>query len=255
MKSPVFSKGWLGLGVVGTLLFAALTNAQQAPAHWEYKGKDGPKNWGNLDPAYVKCSLGHTQSPINITKAKKADLPALVFDYKAVPLNIINNGHTIQVNYAPGSSLTIGGKTYSLKQFHFHHPSEEHVNGRSFDMVLHLVHSNEAGRVVVVAVLLQTGDASAFIGTIWKHIPEEKEQPVDVPDVVLSVKDLLPADRGYYTFAGSLTTPPCSEGVTWFVLKTPVSLSGSQLAEFAKLYPRDARPIQPMNRREILESK
>lgn len=255
MKYPAFNKGCFRLGVMCILLVAVFTNAQQTPPHWEYQGKDGPKNWGKLDPAYSNCSTGHTQSPINITGAKKSDLPALVFDYKAVPLNIINNGHTIQVNYGPGSSLTVGGKTYTLQQFHFHHPSEEHVNGHGFDMVAHLVHSDGEGHFAVVAVLLQRGNASAFIDAVWKNIPNEQEKTVDVPSVKLNVKDLLPANHGYYTFAGSLTTPPCSEGVTWFVFKTPASLSASQLAEFAKLYPRDSRPIQPINGREILETQ
>ena len=251
MKDPTF----LRLGAMCILLLAVFTNAQQTPHHWEYKGKDGPENWGSLDPLYSNCSMGHTQSPINITGAKKSDLPALLFDYKAVPLKIINNGHTIQVSYAPGSSLTVGGKTYTLQQFHFHHPSEEHVNGHGFDMVVHLVHSDGEGHLAVVAVLLRRGNASAFIDTVWKNIPEEPEKTVDVPNVNLNVKDLLPANHGYYTFAGSLTTPPCSEGVTWFVLKTPISLSASQLDQFAKLYPRDARPIQPINGREILETQ
>jgi carbonic anhydrase len=243
--------------VVGLLFFiAGLCRAQeQGPPHWEYKGKNGPQNWGNLDPRYRDCSVGHAQSPINITGAKKTGLPPLIFNYNAVSLNIINNGHTIQVNYTPGSSLIVGDKTYALRQFHFHHPSEEHVNGHAYDMVVHLVHADAAGHIAVVAVLLQTGDANGFIGTVWQNIPKEEEKPLEVPGVVLNVKDLLPADHGYYTFAGSLTTPPCSEGVTWFVLKHPVSLSASQLAEFAKLYPKDARPIEPRNGREILETK
>jgi carbonic anhydrase len=237
-------------------LIASFCAAQeQSPPHWGYQGKNGPQNWGKLDPKYGNCSAGHSQSPINITGAKKSDLPALVFDYNAVPLNIINNGHTIQVNYAPGSSLKVGDKTYTLQQFHFHHPSEEHVNGHGYDMVAHLVHADAEGHLAVVAVLLQTGDANSFISTVWKNIPKEEEKPFDVPGVTLNVKDLLPDDHGYYTFTGSLTTPPCSEGVTWFVLKHPVSLSASQLAEFAKLYPRDARPIEPRNGREILETK
>jgi carbonic anhydrase len=233
-----------------------LCSAQgQPPPHWGYEGKEGPKSWGTLDRAYAGCSLGHAQSPINITNAKKADLPALRFDYNPVPLNIINNGHTVQVNYAPGSSLTVGDKTYTLKQFHFHHPSEEHIDGHGYDMVVHLVHSDAEGHIAVVAVLLGSGGANAFIETVWKNIPKEKETTVDFPSVIIDVKDLLPSNHGYYTFAGSLTTPPCSEGVTWFVLKTPVSLSPSQLAEFAKLYPRDARPIQPRNGREIRETE
>jgi carbonic anhydrase len=242
---------------VGVLFFVAgLCSAQEpTPPHWSYNGQSGPKNWGKLDPSYRDCSMGHAQSPINITGAKKTDLPALVFNYNTVPLNIINNGHTIQVNYSAGSSLTVGDKTYTLKQFHFHHPSEEHIGGHSYDMVAHLVHSDAGGHLAVVAVLLHVGDSNKFIDTVWRNIPKEEEKPLDVPGVTLNVKDLLPDDHGYYTFAGSLTTPPCSEGVTWYVLKNPVSHSAAQLAEFAKLYPKDARPIEPKNGREILETK
>jgi len=241
--------------VLGLSFFSAVAGAQQAPPHWSYKGASGPKDWGKLDSAYGACSMGHTQSPINITGAKKSDLPALKFDYNTVPLNIIDNGHTIQVSYAPGSTLTVGDKTYTLKQFHFHHPSEEHVNGHGYDMVAHLVHADAEGHLAVVAVLLKKGQANTFLDPVWKNIPTEKEKAVDVPGVTLNVKDLLPADHGYFTFAGSLTTPPCSEGVTWYVLKTPVSLSDAQLSAFAKIYPRDARPIQPSNGRDILETK
>jgi carbonic anhydrase len=172
-----------------------------------------------------------------------------------VPLNIIDNGHTVQENYAPGSTLTVGGKSYTLKQFHFHHPSEEHMNGRPYDMVAHLVHSDADGRLAVVAVFLKKGEANTFLDSVWRNIPSEKGKEVAVSSVTINLEDLLPADRGYYTFTGSLTTPPCSEGVTWYVLKHSVSLSGDQLAAFAKLYPNNARPIQPLNGREILETK
>jgi len=241
--------------VLGLLFFAAVAGAQQTPPHWSYKGASGPKDWGKLDSTYTSCSMGHTQSPIDIRGAKKSDLPALEFDYKAVPLNIIDNGHTIQVNYAAGSTLAVGGKTYTLKQFHFHHPSEEHINGHGYDMVAHLVHADAEGHLAVVAVLLKKGETNTFLDSVWKSIPAEKEKAVDVPGVTVNVKDLLPADHGYFTFAGSLTTPPCSEGVTWYVLKTPVSLSDAQLSTFAKIYPRDSRPIQPSHGREILETK
>jgi carbonic anhydrase len=252
MNFPFLSKAVLGL-----VLFSAFaaTGSQQEPPHWSYAGKDGPKAWGKLDSTYSGCSIGHMQSPINITAAKKADLPTLQFDYNAVPLNIIDNGHSIQVNYAAGSTLTVGDKVYALKQFHFHHPSEEHIDGHAYDMVAHLVHADSSGHLAVAAILMQKGASNPFIDTVWANIPREKEKAVDVPSVSLNVKDLLPSEHGYYEFAGSLTTPPCSEGVTWFVLKRPVDLSAAQLAEFAKLYPRDARPIQPLNGREILETK
>ena len=253
MKDPFFAKSLLCLAFLSG--FAAAGSPQEPP-HWSYAGKDGPNTWGKLDSTYSECSTGHAQSPINITAAKKADLPSLEFDYNASPLNIIDNGHSIQVNYAEGSTLKVADKSYTLKQFHFHHPSEEHINGRGYDMVAHLVHADASGHLAVVAVLIQKGAATnAFIDTVWTNIPNEKEKAVDVPGVSLNVKDLLPADHGYYTFTGSLTTPPCSEGVTWIVLKTSVEISAAQLAEFAKLYPKDARPIQPVNHREILESK
>ena len=210
---------------------------------------------GKLEPEYAACSTGKNQSPIDIKDAKAQDLPALNFNYSSVPLNIIDNGHTIQINYAAGSTLTVGDKTYALKQFHFHHPSEEHVNGHGYDMVAHLVHADADGHIAVVAVLLKKGFSNALIDTLWKNLPSEKEKAVDVPGVTVNVKELLPAAQGYYTFAGSLTTPPCSEGLTWYVLKQPVSVSAKQIVTFATIYPMNARPIQPTNGREVRETK
>ena len=242
---------FLALCVISSPVFA-----QEAhPPHWTYEGSEGPSKWGKLDKAYATCSFGHAQSPINITRAQPADLPVLKFDYKAVPLNIIDNGHTVQINYAEGSTLTVGDKTYALKQFHFHHPSEEHINGHGFDLVAHLVHSDAEGHLAVVAVLFKPGAENPLLATLWKNIPSEKGKAVDIAGVTVDVSTLLPADHGYYTFAGSLTTPPCSEGVTWYVLKNQSSISPAEVAAFAKLYPRDARPIQPSNGRQVLETK
>jgi len=243
------------LSFLAILLLPLLAAAQEAKPHWSYKGAEGPAQWGKLESDYAVCSTGKTQSPIDIKGAKAADLPALKMDYKAVPLNIIDNGHTIQVNYAPGSTLTVGDHVYTLKQFHFHHPSEEHVNGKKFELVAHLVHADADGHLAVVAVLFQDGAPSYFLDTIWKNIPSEKEKALDVPGVTVNVRDLLPTSLGYYTYAGSLTTPPCSEGVTWFVLKTPDTLTPEELAAFTKHYPMNARPIQATNGREIKESK
>jgi carbonic anhydrase len=223
--------------------------------HWAYEGKEGPAEWGKLDSTYSTCSLGHAQSPIDIKGARSADLPALKFNYKAVPLNIIDNGHTIQINYAAGSTLTVGDKIYSLQQIHFHHPSEEQINGHVSDMVAHLVHSDSEGHLAVVAVLLKKGAENSLLTTLWKNIPSQKEKAVDVAGVQVDITNLLPTDRGYYTFAGSLTTPPCSEGVTWFVLKQQSSISANEIAAFAKIYPKNARPIQPLNGRMLLETK
>jgi carbonic anhydrase len=240
---------------VGSFSIASLAQ-ESHPLHWSYAGKDdGPQNWGQLDPAYATCASGHAQSPIDIKGAKLAELPSLKFDYSSVALNIINNGHTIQVNYPPGSTLTVGGKTYTLKQFHFHHPSEEEINGRGFDLVAHLVHDDGSGHLAVVAVLFKRGAANPLLDVVWKNIPTQMEKALDVLSVRLNANDLLPADKGYYTFNGSLTTPPCSEGVTWYVLKNSLTVSTDQVAAFAKLYPHNARPIQPLFGREILATK
>lgn len=241
--------------LAGLALLPSLAASQEAKPHWSYKGEGDPGQWGKLDPAYAACSTGKTQSPIDIKGANPAGLPALKMDYNAVPLNIIDNGHTIQVNYAPGSTLTVGDHVYALKQFHFHHPSEEHVKGKKYELVAHLVHADADGNLAVVAILFQEGTPSYLLDTIWKNIPSEKEKAVDVPGVTVNVKDLLPTGLGYYTYTGSLTTPPCSEGVTWFVLKMPATLTEEEVAAFAKHYPMNARPIQPANGREIKESK
>ena len=224
--------------------------AAHAAGHWGYTGHGAPAHWAELGKDYVTCKLGKVQSPIDIKGAKAADLPAIQFDYKPVPLKVIDNGHTIQVNYAPGSFIDVGGTRYELQQFHFHKPSEEKVAGKAHDMVAHLVHKSSDGKLAVVAVLLDQGGANPTIATIWKNLPKEKEKEATA-DATIDAATLLPADKGYYTFQGSLTTPPCSEDVRWFVLKTPVKIEPGQLAAFGKLYPMNARPTQPLNGRPI----
>jgi carbonic anhydrase len=237
-------------------LTPAIAIAQEShPPHWSYEGKEDPEHWGSIDPAFATCKTGHNQSPIDIHRTKLADLPELKFDYKAVPLSITNNGHTIMVNYASGSTLTVGDKTYTLKQFHFHHPSEEHINGKSFDLVGHLVHADADGHLAVVAVLFNVGVSNTLVETLWKNMPSEKDKTVDISSVSVNVEDLIPSSHGYYTYSGSLTTPPCTEGVTWYILKSTSSLSNEQLATFTKLYPHDNRPTQNLYKREVLESR
>lgn len=223
-------------------------------AHWSYSGADGPEHWGDLEPDYSVCKTGTRQSPIDIEGAKSSDLPDIHFNYQVSPLKIINNGHTIQINYDIGSSITIGDKQYALVQFHFHHPSEEKIAGKQYDLVAHLVHKDVQGNLAVVAILFQSGQTDPFLDLLWKYVPKEVGREVVNKKVNLNVADLLPADHSYYTFAGSLTTPPCSEGVTWYVLKNAVELSPAEISTFAKWYPLNARPIQPANGREILES-
>lgn len=175
MKNSACDKVFLPLSVACIMLVSIFVSAQQKPAHWTYSGQEGPNAWGKLDSRYAACSSGKIQSPIDIRDTKKADLPALKFDYNSAPLNIIDNGHTIQVNYPPGSTLTVGDKTYTLKQFHFHHPSEEHVNGRGYDMVAHLVHADADGHLAVVAVFLQKGNHCAGVFVYESDVPGESD--------------------------------------------------------------------------------
>ncbi|HUL68058.1 MAG TPA: carbonic anhydrase family protein [Burkholderiaceae bacterium] len=250
-------RNFLAIAVAAPLLMlVAAPAAAHGGAHWSYSGSTGPAKWASLEKDFGSCALGRTQSPIDIhdSAAKKADLPAIIFDYKPAPLKIIDNGHTIQVNYAPGSFITVGGKQFELVQFHFHKPSEEKVNGKNYDMVAHLVHKDTDGNLAVVAVLLKKGSASPLVKTLWDNLPKQKGHEMAVDAVTINIADLLPGDKAYYTFAGSLTTPPCSENVTWFVLKNPSSISSDEIARFAKSYPMNARPVQPLNGREIKTS-
>jgi len=226
------------------------SQAQAEGKHWSYGGHGGPAEWGELDQTFATCKRGKVQSPIDIRGAKAAELPAIKFDYKPSPLKVIDNGHTIQVNYAPSSWIDVGGTRYELMQFHFHKPSEEKINGKSHDMVAHLVHKGADGKLAVIAVLLDKGGANPTISEIWKNLPKEKEKETSVKAMV-DAAALLPGDKGYYTFPGSLTTPPCSEGVRWFVLKTPTKIADSEITTFGKLYPMNARPTQPLNGRAI----
>ena len=236
------------LGMMSALCLVAPALAEGG--HWAYQGNTGPSHWASLSPDFSTCKLGGLQSPIDIRGAKAADLPAIRFDYKPSPLKIVDNGHTIQVNYAPGSSIEVGAARYELVQFHFHRPSEERINGKAHAMDAHLVHRNSAGELAVVAVLLDKGQDNPTLRAVWSNLPKQKEKEVAAP-ATIDAAALLPADKGYYTFQGSLTTPPCSEGVRWFVLKTPMTLAANELTAFAKLYPMNARPTQPLNGRAV----
>ncbi|MES2221829.1 MAG: carbonic anhydrase family protein [Acidobacteriota bacterium] len=238
------------------LTAAGGTQEHQSSAHtWDYGAARGPSHWGELEPEFAPCKTGHRQSPIDIRNPQKADLPSIQFDYKPSPLNIVDNGHTIMVNYSPGSFITVGGKRYELRQFHFHRPSEEKINGKGYEMSVHLVHADQKGNVAVVAVLLVKGEDNALVHTLWTDLPKEKEKVESEKAVQIEADGLLPHDHSYYTFFGSLTTPPCSEDVTWFVLKHPVSVSAAEIDRFSKLYRNDARPTQPLNGRVVLKSK
>ena len=227
---------------------------QRDQPHWGYDGKGAPQNWGELTPEFAACAGGKRQSPIDIQDGARLDLEPIKFDYRPSPLRIIDNGHTVQVNFAEGSSINVSGVRYDFKQFHFHKPSEERVNGKAYDMVVHLVHQSNDGRLAVVAVLMEAGLPNAFIGSLWPHLPLESGREISLPEVMVDLNNLLPDSRNYYAFMGSLTTPPCTEGVLWLVMKSPVSVAAEQVGIFGKLYSMNARPVQPANGRLIKES-
>jgi carbonic anhydrase len=242
----------------GILAFVALpAGASETGHHWSYSGDTGPSHWSQLEPDYAVCGTGKTQSPVNIETAhvQQQELPPLIFNYHPSTMRIVDNGHTVQVSVPPGDTLTVGDHRYTLVQFHFHHPSEEALDGKSFDMVAHLVHRDEQGHLAVVAVPLQKGAANPLLSTLWQNLPHERGHEAAPAGVAINAAALLPADLSYYTYTGSLTTPPCSESVRWFVLKSPMTLSADQVATFAKLYPANARVLQPLNGRAVLSSK
>ncbi len=197
--------------------FAA--QAQGHAAHWNYAhGHEGPAHWAELDHAFESCAKGANQSPIDIRKAVKADLPTLQFGYAEAVPTIVNNGHTIQVNLPAGLTLRVGDTTYELLQFHFHSPSEEALSGKRAAMDAHFVHKSTGGELGVVAILIQSGKNNAAYAPVFAHLPRQGES-IQVEGLKLNPAAMLPTDKGYYAFEGSLTTPPCSEGVNWMVMK------------------------------------
>lgn len=245
---------------------AALTSRATAPAsavsahggevHWAYEGQNGPQTWGKLKPEFNLCAMGKRQSPINIEEGNTLAGPAepIRFAYTASTATVVNNGHTIQVDVQGENAITARGSTYRLLQFHFHTPSEEQINFKRFPMVAHLVHKNAEGQLAVVAVLLQEGEANPMVDKVWTYMPLDTNDRVRMPQGLLDVNGLLPKDQRYYQFMGSLTTPPCSEGVLWMVMKQPMTISAGQYKLFTQLYPNNARPVQPINGRPVREA-
>lgn len=222
-------------------------------AHWSYEGHSGPAHWGEIDATSRVCSLGGQQSPLDLTGSITAKLPPLQLHWTKRPSAIVNNGHTIQLNFPDGNTLATGKRSYSLLQVHFHRPSEHLIEGRNFPMEAHFVHRDAAGNLAVVGVMMAAGKSNPAFRKIVQGMPAEKgEKPAD-PGI--DVNALLPAARRYFRYTGSLTTPPCSEVVDWNVLATPVEVAEAEIAAFARLYPMNARPPQKPNRRFVLRSQ
>lgn len=224
------------------------------PKPWGYTGEGAPEHWGELAPANKLCAVGTRQSPIDIRDTLRVDLEPIQFDYRASPFSIIDTGYTLEVRMPAGSGLSLGQRRYELQSFHFHRPGEERVNGRAFDMVVHLVHREAQGQIAVLALPIVAGEADhPLIQRVWGYIPLEKHR-LEAVAQTLELKELLPQSQGYYTYMGSRTTPPCSEDVLWLVMREPVRLSRQQIDVFARLYPMNARPLQPAGGRIVKES-
>jgi carbonic anhydrase len=226
-----------------------------SPVHWSYEGEEGPEHWGELSPDYELCANGSQQSPIDIANPTAADLANVVFDYEPTPLEIVNNGHTIQVSYALGSSIQLDATSYELLQFHFHAPSEHLVSGAAADAELHLVHRSATGALAVVGVLMaQTADGAdnSALATVWSNLPQAPG-PARQVDAQVDAEMLLPENRLTFRYQGSLTTPPCSEGVSWLMMTEPIGISAAQLEALGAIMEGNNRPIQPLNDRPLVE--
>ena len=243
---------------------AALSSPTAKPAPvrggdvlWDYEGENGPQAWGRLKPAFNLCATGRRQSPISIEEGATLQGPAEPIQFSYVPSNgtVVNNGHTIQVDVQGDNTISVRGSSYRLLQFHFHTPSEEQINFNRFPMAVHLVHRNAEGQLAIVAVLLDVGAASPLVDKVWTYMPLDTGDQVRMPDAMLNLAELLPTDQRYYQYMGSLTEPPCSEGVLWMVLKAPMTVSQAQLKLFTQLYPNNARPIQPLNARPVRDAQ
>lgn len=241
------------LAVLSSALAPSAAMASEGAAHWSYSGALGPEHWGAISPEYAACRVGANQSPVDISSVAHAGLSPLDVHYADGARRILNNGHTVQVDVASGSSIDVDGHPFTLKQFHFHSPSENRINGRSYPLEVHMVHADADGHLAVVAVMFEQGSANPTLTQLWAHMPDHAGSAHEL-EPGLSAASLLPPQHSYYRFSGSLTTPPCSEGVRWMVMKQPLTASSEQIATFAAvLHHANNRPLQPLNGRLVVD--
>ena len=249
-----------GMGIYGCSASEQSEQAEQAevpPSEtekvaWGYGEENGADVWGQLDPDFILGAEGTMQSPIDLADATSSELPGIVYDYSPSAMNLHNNGHTIEAAPVEANGIEIDGMRYELLQFHFHAPSEHTVNGQFFDMEMHLVHRNEEGTLAVVGVLIEPGDENPAFDPMWAQLPDAAGVTNSVENATVNASDLLPGERQTYRYDGSLTTPPCSEGVKWNVLTTPIQMSESQIAAFKAIVHDNTRPVQPLYDRVLL---
>ena len=239
-------------GVATLAILSTLSFANEA-VHWGYTGHGSPDSWGEISPKYHTCSDGRNQSPVNVVSSLDADLEAIKIDYSKPSKDVVNNGHTVQVNMQSGNTIVVDGISFELKQFHFHTPSENHIDGKSFPLEAHFVHLDKDGNIAVLALMFEEGKENSELAKIWEKMPKEAngKNELELKNIASA---LLPENKDYYRFNGSLTTPPCSEGVRWLVLKTPVTVSKEQVEKFLHtMHHPNNRPIQPTNARLIIK--
>ena len=240
-------------GGVVMLLAGSVVVAGEHTAHWSYSGHTGPEHWGEMSEKFETCASGKNQSPIDISHTIKANMETIQCNYKASAINLIDNGHAIQDNCANGSQISLEGNTYKLLQYHFHTPSENTIQGQSFPMEAHFVHADENGNLAVIGVMFKIGRENPTIAKLWEHMPTAPGETYSDATTGINPADLLPVSKDYYRFNGSLTTPPCTEGVKWMVMKEAVEVSEEQVKKFKHVMHGDTnRPVQPVNARPIL---
>ena len=218
--------------------------------HWNSEGATSPEQWNKLDPAYVNWSGGRHQSPINLTVTTRASLEELHFHYAPSAANLVNTGPTVQVNYDPGSYLAIGSRRYDLLQFHFHSPSEHRVDGKAYPLEVHLVHRAPDGELAVVGIFMAVSSENRLIGGLLENRPLQGKAHTGA---IFDVSSLIPPSTAYFAYTGSMTTPPYNERVRWIILQTPAPISAAQVGSFTDRFPRNARPVQPLNDRVVFE--
>ncbi|MCX2945329.1 carbonic anhydrase family protein [Rahnella perminowiae] len=248
MKGKLFSAALAAL----TLSVSAQPACANEASHWSYDGDTAPQNWSKLSPDFYLCEQGKAQSPIDIKDALQVHPRPLKLSYQLPPVSVINNGHSVQVNVQQGDFVTLDGEKFVLQQFHFHSPSENTLNGKSFPMEAHFVHMNAEGEIAVIAVMFETGKANAGLEKIWQQMPDKAGEPVALKTKV-DLLSLMPKDLTHYRFSGSLTTPPCTEGVRWLVVKEPQTLSETQLEKFQHaMHHANNHPVQGLHGRVIV---
>ena len=221
---------------------------------WGYGPEDGPVVWGRLSSEYALCAVGSRQSPIDIVGATQAEVPNVAFHYQPMKLEVENNGHTVEVASTNENWIEVGGARYDLAQFHFHTPGEHTVAGRPFDMEVHLVHRNDEGTLAVVGIFVRRGGPHRVLDVLAERLPKPGES-FAIEETKIAASELLPEASRIFRYEGSLTTPPCSEGVQWLVLEKPVEISDAGLAAFEAALGNNSRPVQPLNGRELLIDK